>query len=185
VEAVRAIRARAADKNLEGMLSIAGSGSTFWLALPLAHSPVGAVEAVMDVESTMRAESQPTRTRPRVLIVEDNSLNAMVAKRILEKLDCAVEIAENGRIALDCVHRTRYDLILMDCQMPEVDGFEATQLIRSHESGLAYRTPIVALSANVLPQDRERCLDAGMDGHLCKPTSVQDLAQALQRWCGC
>jgi CheY-like chemotaxis protein len=77
-----------------------------------------------------------------------------------------------------------FDLILMDCQMPEVDGFEATRLIRAHEACSMQRTPIVALSANVQPQDRQRCLDAGMDGHLAKPTSLKDLAGAVQRWCG-
>jgi PAS domain S-box-containing protein len=169
-----------------GVHSEAGSGSRFWVTLPIAKTQASASRPVAadNRETTVPAESARGRAVPRVLVVEDNSVNAFVAERILRKLGCETEIAGNGRIALECIGRRCYDLILMDCQMPEVDGFEATQLIRALEAGSGRRTPIVALSANVLPEDRQRCLDAGMDAHLSKPTSLQQLGSAVRQWCG-
>jgi CheY-like chemotaxis protein len=160
-----------------GMHSALGSGSTFWVTLPVAAATPARCGA------STPATIEPSTGQLRILVVEDNSLNALVVTRILNKLGCVVEVAENGRVACEHFERARYNLILMDCQMPEVDGFEATCMMRARETELAYRTPIVALSANVSARDAQRCREAGMDGHLPKPTSTQQLTDALQKWC--
>jgi signal transduction histidine kinase/CheY-like chemotaxis protein len=125
---------------------------------------------------------EPTQPifRARVLIVEDNAVNQMIAARLLEKLGCRVDVAANGREAVEMVGLLPYDAIFMDCQMPEMDGFEATQEIRRREGSSVHR-PIIAVSANAMPGDRERCLDAGMDDYVSKPMRKADLTEALKR----
>src|SRR6202171_1925175 len=118
--------------------------------------------------------------RAHVLIVEDNSVNQMVAARLLEKLGCRVDVAANGRKAVEMVSLVSYDVIFMDCQMPEMDGFEATQEIRRREGSGVHR-PIIAMTANAMQGDRERCLDAGMDDYVSKPIRKADLTEALER----
>jgi len=118
--------------------------------------------------------------RARVLIVEDNAVNQMVAARLLEKLGCRVDVAANGREAVEMVGLLPYDAIFMDCQMPEMDGFEATQEIRRREGSSVHR-PIIAMTANAMQGDRERCLDAGMDDYVSKPIRKADLTEALER----
>ncbi len=115
-----------------------------------------------------------------VLLVEDNPVNQRVAQRNLEKLGLGVEIASNGREALEMYQPGRYHAILMDCQMPEMDGYEATRQIRKRE-GNGPRIPIVALTANALKGDREQCLAAGMDDHLAKPLEPEKLRACLGR----
>jgi CheY-like chemotaxis protein len=104
----------------------------------------------------------------------------MVAARLLEKLGCRVDVAANGREAVEMVGLLPYDAIFMDCQMPEMDGFEATQEIRKRE-GLSVHRPIIAMTANAMQGDRERCLDAGMDDYVSKPIRKADLTEALER----
>jgi signal transduction histidine kinase/CheY-like chemotaxis protein len=116
----------------------------------------------------------------RVLIVEDNAVNQMVAARLLEKLGCRVDVAANGREAVEMVGLLPYDAIFMDCQMPEMDGFEATQEIRRREGSSAHR-PIIAMTANAMRGDRERCLEVGMDDYVSKPIRQADLTEALER----
>jgi signal transduction histidine kinase/CheY-like chemotaxis protein len=125
---------------------------------------------------------EPTQPifRTRVLVVEDNAVNQMVAARLLEKLGCRVDVAANGREAVEMVGLLPYDAIFMDCQMPEMDGFEATQEIRRRE-GSSVRRPIIAMTANAMHGDRERCLDAGMDDYVSKPIRKADLTEALKR----
>jgi PAS domain S-box-containing protein len=131
-------------------------------------------------------ESRNRRTGPnplagmRILLVEDNLVNQRVAVRMLEKLDCQVEVAANGRIGLDCLQHGQFDIVLMDCQMPEMDGFEATRRIRGLADARA-RIPIVAMTANAMQGDRERCLEAGMDDYLAKPARLDTLRQTLER----
>jgi two-component system, sensor histidine kinase and response regulator len=118
--------------------------------------------------------------RARVLIVEDNVINQKFAARLLEKLGCRVDVAANGWEAVEMVDLLPYEGIFMDCQMPEMDGFEATQEIRRRErSGVHH--PIIAMTANATQGDRERCLDAGMDDYVSKPIRKGDFTEALGR----
>lgn len=120
----------------------------------------------------------------RILLTEDNAVNREVAMAMLEFHGCSVDLAEDGRQAVEAVSKHPYDLVLMDCQMPVMDGFAATAAIRQHEatSGSGQHVPIIALTANAMEGDRERCLAAGMDDYLSKPFSQQNLLATLQRW---
>jgi two-component system sensor histidine kinase/response regulator len=117
----------------------------------------------------------------KLLLVEDNADNQKLAARLLEKYGYRCDIASNGVEALERMTRENYPLILMDCQMPEMDGFEATAAIRKHEQPQP-RIPIVAMTAHALAGDRERCLAAGMDDYLPKPINEADLVGTLRRW---
>jgi len=115
----------------------------------------------------------------RILLTEDNVVNQRVAQRILEKAGHIVTIAENGKAALRMLEQQTFDLILMDVQMPEMGGFEATALIRAKEEGTGRRTPIVAMTAHAMAGDRERCLNAGMDDYLAKPVAASSLLEMV------
>jgi two-component system, sensor histidine kinase and response regulator len=115
----------------------------------------------------------------RVLVVDDNPVNQTVAARLLEREGHSVVIAENGRVALDRLVGTEFDMVLMDLQMPEMDGFAATAAIRRQEAGTGRRLPIVAFTANNLIGDRVRCLEAGMDGFVAKPVQVSLLLREM------
>ena len=117
----------------------------------------------------------------KLLLVEDNLVNQRVAIAVLKKLGLTPDLAVNGLEACEAAGTRDYDLILMDCQMPELDGFEATRLIRQREGG-GRRVPILAMTANAMAGDRERCLEAGMDDYLAKPIAILDLKEALLRW---
>jgi two-component system sensor histidine kinase/response regulator len=108
-------------------------------------------------------------------------VNQRIAVKMLEKMGCRVDVAVNGQRALDALDAMPYDLVLMDCQMPEMDGFDATRAVRARE-GDGRRTPIVAMSANAMAGDRERCLEAGMDGYLTKPVRPDELAATISQW---
>ncbi len=123
----------------------------------------------------------------RILLVEDNAVNQAVSKAMLEYLGCQTDVAGNGREAVEAFSRAWHDLILMDCQMPEMDGYEATRVIRemelAHGGDRGYpRTPIVALTAHAMEGDREVCLKAGMDDYLSKPFRPNELYSVLTRW---
>jgi signal transduction histidine kinase/ActR/RegA family two-component response regulator len=117
----------------------------------------------------------------RILVAEDNAVNQRLAQRLLEKDGHRVSLVINGRIAVEAVERTSFDLILMDVQMPEMDGLEATALIRQFERALRRRTPIVALTAGAMQSDREDCLAAGMDAYLTKPLRPEELRATITR----
>ncbi len=121
-------------------------------------------------------------TPRRVLVVDDNSVNLTVARRVLEKLGCRVDTAANGREAVEMLQRLPYDVVFMDCQMPEMDGYEATALARRLEHLNSRRTPIVAMTANAMQGDRDRCLAAGMDDYVSKPVHPKALKSALLQW---
>jgi signal transduction histidine kinase/CheY-like chemotaxis protein/HPt (histidine-containing phosphotransfer) domain-containing protein len=124
------------------------------------------------------------RIEARVLLAEDNGVNQVVARNMLKALGCTWDIVPNGQEAVTAFEREQYDIILMDCQMPVMDGYEATRVIREREraSGSGLRKPIVALTANALVGDAEQCLAAGMDAHLAKPYTRKQLASILARW---
>jgi CheY-like chemotaxis protein len=122
----------------------------------------------------------------RILVAEDNAVNQKLTVRLLEKLGCQVDIACNGREALEMWDKLPYDAILMDCQMPEMDGYEATAEIRKRESGppgpAQHRIPILALTASAMEEDVKRCLAAGMDDFVSKPVRIDDLRRVVERW---
>jgi CheY-like chemotaxis protein len=115
-----------------------------------------------------------------VLLAEDNPINQQVAKRILEQQGHTVTVACDGRAAADLAAQHAFDVVLMDVQMPEMDGFEATAAIRAHERTTGAHVPIVALTAHAMRGDRERCLDAGMDAYLSKPVRRLELQAVLE-----
>ncbi len=119
-----------------------------------------------------------------VLVAEDNEVNQKVAAKILERLGYGVELAENGKEALAACARRRYDAVLMDGQMPGMDGYEATRRIRQRETRGARRVPIIAMTASAMKGDREKCIDAGMDDYVSKPVTPEALAAVLRKWVG-
>jgi PAS domain S-box-containing protein len=126
---------------------------------------------------------KPVNPELSVLLVEDNVVNQMVATAMLQAMGCIIEKAENGEIACKKVLSKTYDLIFMDCQMPVMDGFEATAEIRLWEGSLEdQHTPIIAMTANAMQGDREKCLEAGMDDYISKPINKDILQEAVERW---
>jgi len=129
----------------------------------------------------LNEEKQPETTKGlRILLAEDNRVNQQVAVKMLRKFGCQVEIAENGQIAVDKATTMDFDLVFMDCQMPVLDGYEATHQIRAHANGDGL--PIVAMTANAMKGDQERCLQAGMDDYVAKPISTELLSELFSRW---
>jgi CheY-like chemotaxis protein len=123
-----------------------------------------------------------TASALRVLLAEDNPVNQLVAQRLLARLGVHVEVVVNGEEAIDILRKVRFDLVLMDCQMPVMDGFEATRRIRDRASGvLNPLVPIVAMTANAMRGDRERCLEAGMTDYLSKPVNPEALTAVIDR----
>jgi len=118
----------------------------------------------------------------QMLVVDDDYTSRLVAQLHLKKMGCQVETAAHGKEALEMVGRNSYHLVLMDCQMPVMNGYEATRYIREREKGTIRHTPIVAMTAKVLPGDREECLEAGMDGFLAKPFDVERLAAIVRKF---
>jgi signal transduction histidine kinase/DNA-binding response OmpR family regulator len=135
-----------------------------------------------DLESIESLVETRAILRPRVLLVEDNLVNQKVAARMLERLGASVDVASNGRDAVALVERQRYSIVLMDCQMPDIDGFAATEAIRASEAQRGTHVPIVALTANAMLGDRDRCIASGMDDYVAKPVKLADLARILNRW---
>jgi CheY-like chemotaxis protein len=115
-----------------------------------------------------------------VLIAEDNAVNQRLVSRLLEKRGHQVVVAANGREALEAMERQSFDIVLMDLQMPELDGFEATAALRAREAGHGTHLPVIALTAHAMKGDRERCLAAGMDAYLSKPIRPQELDKLLE-----
>lgn len=156
--------------------STPGLGTRFHLSLPFDTQTQEA-----QVETSTNGVQEHTLARARVLIVEDNPVNQLVAAEMVKRLGLHADVAGDGAEALEALERLPYDLVLMDCQMPVMDGFEATRRLRQRQAeGL--RLPVIAMTANAIRGDRERCLDAGMDDYLPKPVRISELKAMLRRW---
>ncbi|MCH8349810.1 MAG: response regulator [Chloroflexi bacterium] len=159
-----------------------GQGSVFRFRLTL---PVHAEEPTPEISTEEISEVVARASRrivnARVLVVEDNVFNQKIATEMLRKLGCRVDMAGNGREAVDMVQTFPYDLVFMDCQMPEMDGYEATAEIRRTEETGAH-IPIIAMTANAMQGDRERCLEAGMDDYVSKPVRMEYLTEVLSQY---
>jgi CheY-like chemotaxis protein len=151
-----------------------GAGSTF-------HFVFTAPVAIHADAPAGEKTAPPAAERLRILLAEDNLVNQKLGARLLENQGHIVTVAGNGHEVLNLLDRREFDLILMDVQMPEMDGFETTAAIRKHEQLNGSHIPIVALTAHAMAGDRERCLDAGMDGYASKPIRGEDLSGEIQR----
>jgi CheY-like chemotaxis protein len=161
-----------------GVDSVEGEGSTFWLSIPLElHDPP--VDAAGEPEA--RLAGGLGDARPRVLLVEDDLTNRRFIYMTLRRIGCEIDVAENGRRAVEMACAGEYALIFMDCQLPVMDGFDATREIRKAANG-GRRVPIIAVTAHVMPESRERCREAGMDDFLPKPIGFRELREVLQRY---
>lgn len=134
------------------------------------------------VVEVINSSSLGSRSEIPVLLVEDNMVNRKLAVLILERIGCTVDVAENGLEGFEKFKSGHYRAVFMDCQMPIMDGYEATLAIRKHEAGMS-RIPVIAVTANAMKGDREKCLECGMDDYISKPLRPNDLQEAVTRWC--
>ncbi len=169
--------------------SVLGVGTTFEIGLDVSYSAIDSPQADSATgdphfKDSVPPNDQDLRLSGEVLLVEDNEVNAFIASMTLESLGVSCQLAKNGEIAVQMFKDKRYDVILMDCEMPVMDGYEAVRQIRSLESQEVARghTPVVALTAHALTGDREVCLSKGMDEYLTKPFDRHALAVALSQW---
>ena len=160
-----------------GVESVPGKGSTFWFEVPLEISAEQSLKQSPDQELELKGELSG-----HVLLVEDNPINQMVAQKMLEKIGIESTLAADGQEALNMLEQGKFDAVLMDCQMPVMDGFEAARRIR--EQSLLSELPVIAMTANVMEGDREKCLEAGMNDYIGKPVVQADLKKTLARWLG-
>ncbi len=169
------------------------AGCVGWLVKPFRSSQL--LEVLMRARRLQHAgEPEPARfatpaptsrvpiSTAHVLVAEDNAVNQRVAVHMLERLGCRVDVAANGSEAVDMIESLPYDLVFMDCQMPEMDGYAATRQVRLRERSTGRHVPVVALTANAMVADRQRCLEAGMDDYISKPIHGSELERVLRRW---
>ncbi len=161
--------------------SAEGKGSTFTLIVPLPVAPEQA--AAPALFNTYTNSSEKASRRPKILVVEDNAVNRQVASRLLANLGCDVTLAHDGKQGVEAASAQRFDAILMDCHMPEMDGYEATRQILAllGKVGARERTPVIALTANAMEEDQQRCFEAGMSGFLSKPIRIDELRKLLEK----
>ncbi len=167
-----------------GLASESGCGSTFWFELPLALSDAPEEPATQNPPALQAANvSSRSPSTGRVLLVEDNLVNQKLALKLLQRFGYRVHAVTDGHAAIQAVKDSQFDAVLMDCQMPDCDGYEATAAIRRWEAKTCRsRIPIIALTAHAMPGDKELCLTSGMDHYLTKPLRTEELRQALEQW---
>jgi len=166
-----------------GLDNAEGSGCVFWFALPLEAGSAFVAPPPVSPPKVRQPEKRADGSRARILLAEDNRINQLVAIEMLKRSDFHIDAVANGAEAIEAVSSLPYDLVLMDVQMPEMDGCEASSVIRKLP-GPKGRVPIVALTAYAMQGDRERCLAAGMDDFLTKPIRRHDLLAMIERWLG-
>lgn len=201
IELAHAIRSDSSISNIQlvmltsaGMWNSADEARQVGIAAYLTK-PVRQSRLFNALAAVMSGEPAPTRDKvtpqlPKeeehfsvdVLLVEDNVINQEVARAMLEGLGCRIDLASNGLEAIRAVSNKRYDIVFMDCQMPKMDGYEATRTIRTSENGGGYHLPVIALTAHAMEGDQEACLAAGMDGYLTKPFAESQLIAVLKQW---
>jgi CheY-like chemotaxis protein/HPt (histidine-containing phosphotransfer) domain-containing protein len=186
---IQAIMLTSAILQLDGM-ELRKLGIYKYVSKPARQSVLhDSLASLMPHESSNRLRDEhepvimPAKFGARVLLVEDNPVNQDVAIGMLEQLGCEVVLATDGQNAVDMSRREKYDIVLMDCQMPTMDGYEATRRLK-RDGSLNAPTPIVALTANAMDGDREKCLEAGMDDYVSKPVRTQVLSHMIEKWVG-
>ena len=163
-----------------GMESSEGSGSTFWFDLKLQPAVGLQAKSIRKVGEDVGIPHDEPLANIHVLIAEDNDINLMVAESILQRLGATVESAFDGAEVIELVSEKQFDVVLMDCHMPGIDGYDATVEIRRREQVTGRYTPIVAFTANAMEGDRDRCIDCGMDGFTTKPINIPELLSVVQ-----
>ncbi len=169
-----------------GVESIQGKGSTFWFTLPLEMAPPNTEPVNLFKETLCSSDAIDLPKDINILAVDDHPINQMFVRKLLMKLGFShIDSADNGQDALTMIAKKQYDIVLMDCQMPQMDGYQTTQQLRDMETANgAERLPVIALTANAMVGDREKCLKAGMDDYLSKPVKAEALTMVLKRWIG-
>ncbi len=168
-----------------GVESILGKGSSFWFTLPLQVANAEQTERLIQENKAPIADDEAKMdfSKRRIIVVDDHPVNLFFAKKLLTKFGFGtVDTAEDGISALRMTEKGRYDLIITDCQMPEMDGYEVSKAIRQREEGSGKRTPIIAMTANAMVGDREKCLEAGMDDYVSKPINSNRLMEVLVKY---
>lgn len=161
-----------------GLDSIENIGTSFWFTIPL---KIPSEQQLLENSNKIIEEKillEDTHYDARILLVEDIAVNIFVVTEMLNEFGCTVDKAENGKIATEMYETGKYDLVFMDCQMPVMDGFEAASIIRAEDPNV----PIVALTANVLFEEKDKCFESGMNGFVAKPITKEHLAQTLHKW---
>ncbi|MBL0953619.1 MAG: response regulator [Leptospira sp.] len=168
-----------------GVKSVKGVGSTFWCMIPLSIPEETVSNQILSREDTEDKSTEQNDsenfTNQSFLVVEDNVLNQKVIGGLLKKQNINFDLAENGKIAVEMFQKKHYDLILMDCEMPIMDGFEATTKIREIEKNKEQKSVIIAVTAHVLNEHKQRCSEVGMDGFISKPFYIDDLLQTYTK----
>jgi CheY-like chemotaxis protein len=177
-----------------GLESEEGEGSTFWFTAVFEKQPTGSGSAdeksakIWGEGAIERSVAEPTipendKQKIRILVAEDNPVNQKVAQAMLRKMGLRADVVADGQEAVNALQTVPYDLVLMDCQMPEMDGFEATLCVRQEGSkALNPSIPIIAMTASTMQGDREKCIQAGMNDFIAKPVQIRELAEILARW---
>jgi CheY-like chemotaxis protein/HPt (histidine-containing phosphotransfer) domain-containing protein len=163
-----------------GVQSLPGRGSLFWFTAMFVRGEKVAPEDALQGREASEAALRGDHTGVRILLVEDNEINRYVAIELLNRVGAVADTAENGVEAVEKFDANAYDLILMDVQMPEMDGLEATRIIRAREGGR--EIPILAMTANIFEETRQDCLEAGMNDFVAKPVDPSELFSTINRW---